>query len=125
MSMFLIGSHCSAVYVSFLFTIVLLLFYRNRYPRCLRHSRCSRNCRYATLPQLWFFIYYCCIFLNYNICNSAIILYICLILRFLDFNRKRYSRLFQRVSKILLYPQYRVTRVYLALALVKVFYTDS
>ena len=122
MLMFLISSRC-AVYISFLFTIVLLLFFRNRYPPCLRYSRYSRYCRYATLLLLLYsattvllYLYYC-VFLSYNICISTIIIYICVILRSLDFDRKRYSTLLRRVSKILPYPQYRITRVYLALAL--------
>ena len=72
---------------------------------------------YITLPLLYSSFIPTVLFrATYYVFNSTNILYICVIFRSFDFDRKRYSRLFQHDSKILLYPC-RITRIILVLAL--------
>ena len=120
----------------FSFYYCIRYYFRNRYYRYTRATLISLRYSAATLSNLSLrdavLTLFCCNITlpllycsfiptvlfraTYYVFNSTIILYICVIFRSFDFDRKRYSRLLQHDSKMLLYPC-RITRIILALAL--------
>ena len=72
---------------------ICLLVHRHSKP--LRYSAAALPLCYSDLNSI--------VLCSATVCNSTSIMYTCLILRSIDFNRNRSSNLLQRVLKIFLY----------------------